>query len=300
MDRENIDALKGHPAQSARLTYRLKHANVYVSRAGYHFTDYLDPVHELSPEIDSSQLTAEESAYIETQLHANSQKFQNQVEALKKHLGIDNARVLDIGCGGGLFLSLLRREGAHVIGIELNDSRAQYATTKHNLEIHKQPIESDFWQKRYENYFDAVTLWDVIEHVNFPLQTLQSAVQVLKPGGLLLIDTPCRDSFYHQVGELTYRLTGGRFPTFLNAMYSSHLFGHKQIFSIREMKDLFESVGLDVIELRTFHELSFPYDFYLRRLLRSEVLVKLLLPLVRAFFWLFKIRNKMLVIGRKI
>ena len=300
MDRENIDALKGHPAQSARLTYRLKHANVYVSRAGYHFTDYLDPVHELSPEIDSSQLTAEESAYIETQLHANSQKFQNQVEALKKHLVIDNSRVLDIGCGGGLFLSLLRREGAHVIGIELNDSRAQYATTKHNLEIHKQPIESDFWQKRYENYFDAVTVWDVIEHVNFPLQTLQSAVHVLKPDGLLLIDTPCRDSFYHQVGELTYRLTGGRFPTFLNAMYSSHLFGHKQIFSIREMKDLFESVGLDVIELRTFHELSFPYDFYLRRLLRSEVLVKLLLPLVRAFFWLFKIRNKMLVIGRKI
>ena len=140
----------------------------------------------------------------------------------------------------------------------------------------------------------------MIEHVNYPFQTLQSAANVLKAGGFLFIDTPCRDSFYHQVGALTYRLSGGRFPTFLNAMYSSHLFGHKQIFSTREMKDLFTSVGLKVIELQTFHELSFPYDFYLKKLLRSELLVKLLLPAVKAFFWLFKIRNKMLVIGRKI
>jgi hypothetical protein len=122
----------------------------------------------------------------------------------------------------------------------------------------------------------------------------------LKEGGLLLIDTPCRDRLYHQIGEMTYRLSGGRFPTFLNAMYSSHLFGHKQIFSTLEMKALLESVGLEVIELHKFHELSFPYDFYLKKLLRSEMLVKLLLPIVKAFFRLVKIRNKMLVICRKI
>jgi cyclopropane fatty-acyl-phospholipid synthase-like methyltransferase len=295
----NIDSMKKHPAKSARRTYKLRNANVYVSPDGFHFTDYLDPVEEISPEIDGTQLTNQESSYIETQLQANAQKFKHQVEVFKKHLPIENAGVLDIGCGGGLFLSLLKCEGADVIGIELSDSRAQYAATKHGLEIHKQPIESDFWQKGYANYFDAVTLWDVIEHVNYPFQTLQSAANVLKRDGLLLIDTPCRDSFYHQIGEITYRLSGGRFPTFLNAMYSSHLFGHKQIFSTREMKDLFISVGLNVVELQKFHELSFPYDFYLKKLLRSELLVRLLLPAVKAFFWLFKIRNKMLIIGRK-
>ena len=300
MNKENIDVLKRHPAKGGQLTYKLKKANVYVSEAGYHFTDYLDPVEESSPEIDASQLTDEESSYIETQLQANSQKFNNQINILKKRLSLKNAQVLDIGCGGGLFLSLLKREGADVAGIELSDSRAQYAKIKHNLEIHKYPIESAFWQKGYTNHFDAVTLWDVIEHVNYPFQTLQSASNVLKQGGLLLIDTPCRDSLYHRVGEITYRLSGGRFPTFLNAMYSSHLFGHKQIFSTAEMKNLFESVGLKVIELRKFHELSFPYDFYLKKLLRSEALVKLLLPAVKAYFWLVKIRNKMLVIGRKL
>jgi hypothetical protein len=83
-------------------------------------------------------------------------------------------------------------------------------------------------------------------------------------------------------------------------MYSSHLFGHKQIFSTAEMKQLFESVGLQVIDLHKFHELSFPYEFYLRKLLKSQVMVKLLLPFVRLFFKIFKIQNKMLVVGRKI
>jgi len=64
------------------------------------------------------------------------------------------------------------------------------------------------------------------------------------------------------------------------------------------MKDLFESAGLEVIELHKFHELSFPYDFYLKKLLRSEALVRPSLHAVKAFFWLFNIRNKMPVIGR--
>lgn len=295
----DIDSWKKNPAAQARLTYKLRNANVYVSPEGFHFTDYLDPVEDIPAEIDASQLTVEESSYIETQLQANLNKFRNQADILAKHLPLSNAKVLDIGCGGGLFLSLLKQYGAQVIGIELSDSRAQYAKTKHGLEIDKHPIESSFWQNGYANRFDAVTLWDVIEHVNYPGQTLQSAANVLKPGGLLLIDTPCRDSFYHRFGEFTYKMTGGKFPTFLNAMYSSHLFGHKQIFSTGEMKKLFESVGLDVIDLHKFHELSFPYEFYLKKLFKSQGLVHLLLPVVRIFFKIFRIQNKMLVIGRK-
>ena len=295
----NIDERKRHPAEQAQLKYRLRDASVYVSPDGFHFTDYLDPVEEIAPEIDVSRLTDVESSYIESQLQANLDKFGNQVDILTRCLSPHGSRILDIGCGGGLFLSLLKQKGAQVTGIELSDSRAYYAQTKHGLEIYKIPIESDFWQKGYADHFDAITLWDVIEHVNYPFRTLQCAVNVLKGDGYLMIDTPCRDSFYHRFGEFTYRLTGGRVPTFLNAMYSSHLFGHKQIFSTAEMRQLFESVGLQVVDLHKFHELSFPYEFYLRKLFKSQVLVKLLLPVVRVFFKIFKIQNKMLVVGRK-
>ena len=296
---DDIDALKGNPHNGGHLAYKLKNANVFISRNGFHFIDYLDPVEAIAPEIDSSQLTDDAASYIETQLQANVKKFNDQAVIVSNLLPLRSAKILDIGCGGGLFLSLLKQQGADVIGIELSDSRAQYAKTKHSIEIHKYPIESDFWQSRYANHFDVVTLWDVIEHVNYPEQTLRSAVNVLKRGGLLLIDTPCRDSFYHRVGEITYRLSGGRYPTFLNAMYSSHLFGHKQIFSTIEMRQLLEAIGLEVIDLHKFHELSFPYEFYLRKLFRSPWMIYATLPAVRLFFKIFKIQNKLLAIGRK-
>lgn len=295
----NIDALKENPAENARLTYKLRNADVYVSSQGFHFIDRLDPLAKLTPEIDASQLTDEIASYIETQLQANEQKFIHQVEILNRHLSIRNARVLDIGCGGGLFLSLLKEQGADVTGIELSDSRAQYAKTRHGLEIQKRPIEEEYWRRDRAGQFDAVTLWDVIEHVNYPFQTVQSAADVLKPGGFLLIDTPCRDSFYHRFGEFTYKATRGRYPTFLNAMYSSHLFGHKQIFATWEMRELFEAAGLEVLELRKFHELSFPYEFYLKKLFRSDAAIRLSLPFVKLFFKVFKIQNKMLAVGRK-
>src|SRR5215203_4757316 len=180
----NIDSLKKQPGDLAQLKYKLKNANVFVSSDGFHFTDYLDPVEAIPAEIDASQLTGQEAAYIETQLQANLNKFKNQATIVAKYLPLQNAKVLDIGCGGGLFLSLLKQAGANVIGVELSDSRAQYAKTKHQLEIDKHPIESDFWQNGFADHFDAVTLWDVIEHVNYPHQTLQCAVNVLKQEGL--------------------------------------------------------------------------------------------------------------------
>lgn len=294
---EDIDAVKR--TKAGTLTYRLANANVFVSASGYHYIDHLDPVEDISPEISAAEPTDEEINYLEECLQSNRDRYRKQVKIVKRLVPIKDKAILDIGCGGGLFLSLMKAEGAKTVGIELNDKRAHYASKKYDLEIVKRPIEADYWQKNHANSYDVVTLWDVIEHVNFPLSTLRGSVRVLKDEGLLLIDTPCRDSFYHRMGELTYRLTGGHYPSFLNAMYSSHRFGHKQIFSTAEMRLLLEQAGLEVVEMSKFHELSFPYIFYLRKIFRSSLLAKLLLPLVHVFLFVFPVRNKMLAIGRK-
>lgn len=293
---ENFDELKSKTEGEPK--YKLPSANVFVSPNGFHYIDYLDPVQKISPEIDGSGLSAGEINYIEKSLQSNPERIQNQVQAVKKYVDVQNKKVLDIGCGGGLFLSKMKIAGAKVIGIELSDTRAYYSKTKHDIEVIKRTIEDSYWEI-FKNAFDVITLWDVIEHVNFPLSTLQHATNMLKPNGILLIDTPCRDAFYHRFGELTYKLSGGKFPTFLNTMYSAKPFGHKQIFSLNEMKQAFESVGLQVLEAKRFHELSFPYSFYLKKLFKSNLLVKILLPFVHLFFLIFPIKNKMLVIGKK-
>lgn len=293
---ENFDELKHHTSGAPK--YKLSGTNVFVSPGGFHYIDHLDPVENISPIIDGSGLTDEEIAYIEKSLQSNPERIEHQVESVLRHGDIAGKRVLDIGCGGGLFLSKMKTAGADVLGIELSDTRAYYAKTKHGFEVVKRTIEDEYWRE-FHGTFDVVTLWDVIEHVNYPLATLRAAADMLKPGGILLIDTPCRDAFYHRFGELTYKLSRGRYPTFLNTMYSSKPFGHKQIFSLKEMKSALEMARLDVVELKRFHELSFPYSFYLKKLVRSELLVKMLLPFVHLFFVLFPIRNKMLAVGRK-
>lgn len=294
---ENIDDLKRSDSGVPR--YRLSNTNVFVSPGGYHYIDYLDPIDNILPEVNESVLPPEDIAYIENALQSNLERFENQTNIVEREISVKGKRVLDIGCGGGLFLSKLKKKGAVVIGIELNNIRANYAKAKYDLEIIKQPIEAALWKEEYSATFDVVCLWDVIEHVNYPLSTLRSSSYVLKSGGFLFIDTPCRDSTFHRIGELTYRLSNGRFPTFLNSMYSAHMFGHKQIFSTNEMRDFLVHMNLDVVELVKFHELSFPHSYYLKKLLRSDLLVRLLLPLVRVLLYVFPVKNKMLVIGRK-
>ena len=293
---ENLDELKRRTNGTPK--YKLTNANVFVSPGGFHYIDHLDPMEEVSPEIDGSALTDTEIAYIEKSLQSNPERLENQIAAVKRHTSIAGKRALDIGCGGGLFLSQMKAEGADVVGVELSDTRAFYAKKKHGFEVVKRTIEDEYW-KAFHGTFDVVTLWDVIEHVNYPLATLHAAAKMLKPGGILLIDTPCRDAFYHRFGEFTYNLSGGKFPTFLNTMYSAKPFGHKQILSLAEMRGSLESVGLEVAELKRFHELSFPYSFYLKKLMRSDLLVKILMPFVHMFFLIFPIRNKMLAIGKK-
>ena len=285
---------------AGELRYHLRNAEVYVcNECGFHYTNSLDSLNKVQPEVDINALTPEIENYIETQLQSNVERSEQHVSLLKEQLPLHNRRVLDIGCGGGMFLAKAREAGADTYGIELDDARVHYARTVHNLNVVKYPIEHDYWQIEYKEYFDAITLWDVIEHVNFPIDTLKSAMHLLKPGGVLALDTPRRDSFYHQTGTLTYQLSSGRFPTFLNALYSNHAFGHKQIISKQEMTNLFTYANLEIVKQQTIHELTFPYQFYLKKLLRSDLLAQITEPLAIGFFKLFKIRNKMIVVGKR-
>lgn len=281
-------------------TYQLRRGRVHVCRScGFHHLDYLDECDDIDPSIDESALTDRLTEYIENQLQSSEKRFDNHIALLEAHGSLGGKKLLDIGCGGGAFLTKARDLGADAKGIELDDGRACYCRSRHQLDVVKWPIESEYWNEDL-GAFDFVTLWDVIEHVNSPVATLEAASRVLKPNGVLLLDTPARDSFYHRAGVLTYRLSFGSFPTFLNSMYSSHPFGHKQILSTEEVERLFIRSCLEPLTIETFHELSFPCEFYLVKLLRSETLARFSAPLASLFFKVFRIKNKMVAAGRRI
>ena len=94
-------------------------------------------------------------------------------------------------------------------------------------------------------------------------------------------------------------MTGGRLPGFLDVMYRDAPFGHKQIFATYEMREILRDAGLRLVRLDRIHELSFPYEHYLKRLLRSEKLARMAVPFADAFFRVVRIKNKMIAVARK-
>lgn len=261
---------------------------------GFHFLDALDGN---AGEASVAELTTSDEDYIRNSLQSNSERFQWQMDVLKTFVPHPGASVLDVGAGGGLFLHLARGEGMHVMGSEPSSVRAQFALKEYGLTLNREVVNHPMYDK-HVGTFDAVTLWDVIEHVDDPRKLLKRCKELLKPGGVLLMDTPARDSLFYQSGEFSYTITGGRLPFLLKTMYSPARFGHKQIFRLSEMTGLLIQMGFDILESRKFYELSFPRKFYLRRLLRSEIAVRCADPVARALLAILPVKNKMLVVAR--
>lgn len=100
----------------------------------------------------------------------------------------ENARVLDIGCGNGKFLKHLSALGNYELyGTELEGGSAERASLIKEVKLKTGFLnEDDFTQE----YFHAVTLFHVFEHLEEPKETLEIIRKVLKKNGVLLMTFP--------------------------------------------------------------------------------------------------------------
>lgn len=238
-------------AKGASPTYKLVKATVYAcSACGFHFIDHLDSMP--AEPLGHCAQTLDEKAwdYINRRLPGNGEQLKKNLKLVRQHLSLSGADCLDIGAGAGLFPHLLADAGASVHGIEPQGIFREFAQRKFGIDLSGETIESPHWQSGFTGFFDVVTLWDVLEHVNFPSETLQNAFNVTKPGGWLFLDTPRRDALYYRISEWSYRLSGGKNSLFFESLYSPLPFRHKQIFTLRQLVQLVKSIGYSVIRLQ--------------------------------------------------
>ena len=103
-----------------------------------------------------------------------------------------DARVLDVGCGGGLLSEALAGEGAVVTAIDLSPELLKVARlhgleTGVSVDYRQQPVEA--LATEAPGSFDAVTCMEMLEHVPDPAAIIRACAELLRPGGRLYLST---------------------------------------------------------------------------------------------------------------
>lgn len=112
--------------------------------------------------------------------------FLRYIQQLKLYKATGN--LLDIGAYSGFLLEVAQNEGFNVFGIELSEYASQLAKNKFGAnKIHTGTIQTANFEKEY---FDLITICDVLEHINDPIAMLKLSSGLLKKDGYIMIVTP--------------------------------------------------------------------------------------------------------------
>jgi 2-polyprenyl-3-methyl-5-hydroxy-6-metoxy-1,4-benzoquinol methylase len=187
----------------------------------------------------------------------NAQYFQKQHVQLPDNMRAlqvldqmlpQRGRLLEIGSYLGIFLDRIRADGWDTTGLEPERSAAAYCRKKYQLNIVSGILPKP---ELVPGSFDAVMMLHVIEHMPDPATDLREIRRLLRPGGILVVETPRFDS-------LMFKLLGRRERSMNNCA------GHIYFFSVPTLTKLLEKCGykVDRVELvgRTLTADRFVYN----------------------------------------
>lgn len=191
-------------------------------------------------------------------------------------------RLLDVGCGIGTFLRVARSRGWDVTGLDLSVASVEYAKQT-GLDVRQTRIEDV--DPSAESY-DVVTIFQTIEHMEDPVAVLVNARSLLKPGGVLVLTTPNRES-------LLGKILGNRWFGYYN---EEHLF----FFNKPSFETTVEKAGFEILITRVDQgkplTLSWVFirlaDYYYNHRKFARDVLTILRKVSRLFDWL-KIREPM-------
>lgn len=116
---------------------------------------------------------------------------------LKLYHSKKNIKILDIGCGGGEFLSFLPDKYFKKNGLDTNPDSIKICQSK-NINVIKADITSTI---RIKENFDIITLNHVFEHLSSPNLGIKNIHHLLKPKAYLVLSVPLTDSIGYQLGR---------------------------------------------------------------------------------------------------
>ena len=175
--------------------------------------------------------------------------------------GLPKGRLLDIGCGVGDFLLHIKKQSWEISGIEPSDDAKAIAFERLGF-FPLSPSESSSLP---DHFFDVITMWHVLEHVDDLKSQLSELKRLLKPGGRLIIALPNYKSFDSQ--HYKDKWAAWDVPRHLNH------------FNPEVIRSIVSSFGMDFVDIQKLRWDAFYISFLSERYLHHS------LPLLRGAFW---------------
>lgn len=149
-----------------------------------------------------------------------------------------NINILDVGCGKPDFLYHFKKKvNSNCFGIDFKS--AQWVNPKYDkLNL----IESNWSKYNTSNRFDMITVWHYLEHDYQPVETIDKCLELLKPGGVLIIEVPMYQGLLARIQKENWQ--GWHTPRHIN------------LFSFKSWKFLFSTSNWDIIEHRKYGTLD--------------------------------------------
>jgi 2-polyprenyl-3-methyl-5-hydroxy-6-metoxy-1,4-benzoquinol methylase len=196
-------------------------------------------------------------------------RMQHVLELFSRYLP-QPAEVADIACAAGNFALTLAESGYGVTAVDLLEDLLRYAKRKHtsgNIQF----VQANLMDYRHPTPLDGILMGEVIEHVAWPEDLLAAAHRNLRPGGLLVITTPNGEyggndlPTFSQISSDRREFEGRQFH------HGHHLF----LYTEKELKNLLESRGFELLEGRVFNSHYLTKSGFLRYFFSEHGLRKL-------------------------
>ena len=167
-----------------------------------------------------------------------------RLDLIRRYVILENARVLDVGCGIGAYVEKFHALNAHAFGVDVDAEKL--ADARHDKHLEFLAVSVSVVLPFPDNSFDAVLLHEVIEHVADDRQTIREAHRVCKRGGCVIVFAPNRLYPFETHGAYFGKryVFGnipliGWLPDFLRAKFAPHV----RAYTARDLRALF--AGLD-------------------------------------------------------
>ncbi len=170
--------------------------------------------------------------------------FSRQIKFAKELLPFkEGMKALDIGAGLGKAMISMDKAGFDSYGFEPSDPFYERAVNKMKIspdKIKKGMVETIEYPK---NEFDFITYGAVFEHLYHPAQTLERAMEWLKPGGIVHIEVPSSKHFIAKIINFYYRLRGTNYVTNISPMHTPF---HLYEYSLESFKELGKKLNFTI------------------------------------------------------